>query len=289
MPAPKLPGRRNYSLSFLPFTALPACLLGVYVMYYSGVSKVYWLTNFIAVGLGILLTISIQNKQKRLTSSQLTIAIGLSVVLLLLTLFGKGMYDVHRWIFVGGRNLNVGLIICPVLMILIFELDGFLKPFFWAVLITLILLIQPDASQVSAFSISATILLWSRGKSLLVRFFLLILTLTANLYTWGHLDNLEPVDYVERIVYLAGRISIYWQYAAFISLALLIAPFFILNAVETNLLSISMGLYFSIAILSAFIGNFPVIIMGYGISPIVGYFIGLNWLLRKNRGEHSTL
>jgi hypothetical protein len=31
------------------------------------------------------------------------------------------------------------------------------------------------------------------------------------------------------------------------------------------------------------LGNFPVIVMGYGVSPIIGYTIAQIWLLRLNK------
>lgn len=41
--------------------------------------------------------------------------------------------------------------------------------------------------------------------------------------------------------------------------------------------SICIGLYFAILLLSTLFGNFPVPLMGYGFSPIIGYFISIMW------------
>lgn len=38
-----------------------------------------------------------------------------------------------------------------------------------------------------------------------------------------------------------------------------------------------------IILISTLFGNFPVPLMGYGISPIVGYFISITWLIKSYR------
>ncbi|WP_259015985.1 hypothetical protein [Emticicia fluvialis] len=278
MSAIKFPGWRVFRRSLIP---LPACLFGAYIMYHTGVSKVFWLTNLAATILGILVTLFIQSRQKTFPARNLNLVAGLSVGFLLFTFFNKDMYGVHRWVFAGGLNLNAGLITCPVFLMLIFRQEGTLRPLLLFTIVTVILLMQPDASQVSAFSISAMLLLWSRCKLPLHKVLLILFVSAANLYTWLNLDGLAPVDYVERIVYLAGHISKFLQYTAIVLLALLAAPFFVHGTGSNSLLSFSLGVYFSITLLSAFIGNFPVIVMGYGLSPVIGYFIGLNQLLSK--------
>ena len=40
----------------------------------------------------------------------------------------------------------------------------------------------------------------------------------------------------------------------------------------------SLGFYCVLILLANLFGNFPVMVMGYGISPIIEYFIGSVWL-----------
>jgi len=213
----------------------------------------------------------------------LKITTAISVILLLLTFTNRGIDEVHRWLFVGGLNFNIGLIVCPVLLLLILDLNGFLKPFLLSTSISVILLLQPDASQVSAFSIAALFLLLGKSNNNLLKIFLVGLTLAFNTYTWVHLDGLQPVNYVERVVEMAGEISTYVKFMAFFSLALLPFPFFVSDNDRNRHLAIALGLYFCLSIAASFVGNFPVIIMGYGISPVIGYFMAINWLLLTKR------
>ncbi|WP_091547697.1 hypothetical protein [Alkaliphilus peptidifermentans] len=45
---------------------------------------------------------------------------------------------------------------------------------------------------------------------------------------------------------------------------------------------ITIILLFLTILISTLFGNFPVPLMGYGISPIIGYFIAITWLLKVN-------
>ena len=51
--------------------------------------------------------------------------------------------------------------------------------------------------------------------------------------------------------------------------------------VYVQLPSMCVGLYFIIILISTFWGNFPVPLMGYGISPIIDYFIAITWYAKS--------
>ncbi|GGD71647.1 hypothetical protein GCM10011514_39690 [Emticicia aquatilis] len=89
---------------------------------------------------------------------------------------------------------------------------------------------------------------------------------------WYNLDKLLPIDYVEGIVQLANKISFTYQLLAVLSLVLLLFPFFFYHK-ET--LAVALGTYYAFLLIATIFGNFPVMIMGYGVSPIIGYSIGL--------------
>ena len=72
---------------------------------------------------------------------------------------------------------------------------------------------------------------------------------------------------------------------ALFSLLLLITPF--IHYPKKNDVSISLGIYFLILLLATFFGHFPVMLMGYGVSPIIGYYIGLIWQINAYRDSVS--
>src|SRR5262249_39421121 len=114
-------------------------------------------------------------------------------------------------------------------------------------------------------------------------FALLLLSLIS--WAWMRPDPLEAVLNVEKIVGLALDQGGVWGVAAIGALILLPMPFLsiALNSAETtNLTARGLAIFFAIRLLAILAGNFPVPLVGYGASPIIGYFIALAWSSRKN-------
>jgi hypothetical protein len=65
-----------------------------------------------------------------------------------------------------------------------------------------------------------------------------------------------------------------------VALLLLPLPFFVVFRQHRDGFSLAFGVYIALISLSPFLGTFPVPIMGYGVSPIVGYFIALAFCVR---------
>lgn len=89
---------------------------------------------------------------------------------------------------------------------------------------------------------------------------------------------MPAVSYMEDILSLAWKISVVFGICSVLSLVLLPLPFFVLAGKENRTMAYSLGLYFFLILVATLFGNFPVMVMGYGISPIIGYFIGMVWL-----------
>jgi hypothetical protein len=95
------------------------------------------------------------------------------------------------------------------------------------------------------------------------------------------LDNLPAVAYVERIVSLSANMGLMWLILGVISLVMLPMPFILFPPKNLKLPSICVGLYYIIILVSTLFGNFPVPLMGYGISPIIGYYISITWYAKS--------
>lgn len=248
-------------------------------MAFSGVSSTLWISNLLCLSLVLTLAL-VSNKSVgfflELNYKWLTI---FSIGLLGLTFFEEGIGNVYRWISVSGLKFNVGGIVSPLLLVTLSKIRSMPVAGFIFGVITLLFLLQPDASQVTAFSISGSIVLLSRFHSKLFWSFILGLALMAIGFCWINLDNLPPVDYVEGIVGLSGELKEWYKILALILLVLIPLPFF--YGSPPDYLSMALGVYFYMGLISSFFGNFPVGIMGYGFSPILGYFIALTWLVRK--------
>lgn len=266
---------------FIPFVPLPATICGVYTMIYFDVPTHIWLLNLTFVCLGTFIALFFLKNPIRLNTIHPFIVLAVSIILLLGTFYDNGLMHVHRWLSFNSLQINIGLIVSPLLLIQISRITNCTIAITWSVITTLIFVLQPDASLVSAFSISMGILLFRKHKARLINLSFLFFSLLMIGYSWYNLDHLEPVSYVESIVDLTKEISMALFFASMISLLLLIIPFIYPYAKKDDL-SIALGIYFFILLLSTFFGHFPVMLMGYGISPIIGYFIGLIWQINAN-------
>lgn len=262
---------------------LPAVLTGTLAMVSYGVTPGIWIQNILIWLLGTVsgAVFLIRNKGNQFNRGSLLIAIVIVGFLVLPFLFA-GLDGVHRWITFGPVNIYVASILLPLLLIYLwkFALNNREYHAIGLIFLTLlILLFQPDAGQLTAFACATAILFRKiiRHWGLKIFAFTVIAALTAG--SWVYLDDLAPVPYVEDILLLVADLGIVWLIFGILSLLLLLVPFFFNG--KRNQISLSLGIYFLMTIIVTFFGNFPVPIMGYGISPIVGYLIAVTWL-KKN-------
>jgi len=266
------------------FLMFPAIFIGTLAMVSYGVPSSIWIQNIIIWIVGTVLgsVFIIKNREKNVINSHSRHTI-ISVALLVLPFFFNGLDGIHRWLTFGPINLYLASIILPLLIILLWELASNNREHyvFGLTFITLVLLLfHPDAGQLTAFACATVIILWKKISNRMIK--LLCITLTAALVTvsWVFLDDLEPVPYVEDIIFLVADLGNVWFITGILSLILLLSPFFFYG--KKSIVSLSLGVYFLTMMIVTLIGNFPMPIMGYGISPIIGYFISIT-LLNKNK------
>jgi cell division protein FtsW (lipid II flippase) len=272
-------------LNFIPLiTAAPSVIIGVIVMHLQGVAAATVGQNIVCLLIGGLISsfvVSREEKMKGINTERVTIFI--TVILLFLTLINSGMKGVHRWISLGPIKFYVASIVLPIMIIKLWRLLVNGKqwaPITITIIVSLVLLRQPDASQLTAFIIPMSILIWNKTRNKVLRFSIAGLLLIMTVVSWMYLDALPPVSYVEEILSLAANIGIIWLVLGVISLIILPLPFIIFPQKNSKLLSRCIGIYFIIILISTQFGNFPIPLMGYGISPIIGYFIAITWLVK---------
>lgn len=148
--------------------------------------------------------------------------------------------------------------------------------------VSILLALQPDASQTTGFVVPMILLLLDKADKSVIRYSVSILISVIPLISWIYIDSLPPIAYVEGIIMMVKNLGTVWLLIGIYSLALLPLPFIILPSKCYRLISFCLGLYFIIILISTVFGNFPVPLMGYGISPIIGYFIAITWFLEVN-------
>lgn len=274
---------RKYLLNYIPIiTMLPAIIIGAIAMHLNNISTSIYIQNILCfVILGSICCFLLKIKCEFFETKSITVII-ISIIALLVTFINSGIGEVHRWVSVGPIRLYVSVIVLPIIIISLWSLlrkENLIIAIVSIVCVSIILTLQPDASMMTAFSITSIILLWNKIKK--IPCFLLIAFLGGlTIFTWIFLDGLAPVAYVEGIFKLVSDMGMIWFVLGIISLTIMIIPFLIFPPKKNKILSICFGIYFITILTSTVFGNFPIPLMGYGVSPIIGYFISITWFIK---------
>ncbi|HEY0016141.1 MAG TPA: hypothetical protein VGC13_07465 [Longimicrobium sp.] len=282
----------NPRAAALPYllAPVPALVVGVLIMRMSDVPAVVWGQNLAAWAVGALLCLGFARPRASTSrGTGLAVVAVLTVAALAATLLAPGVDGVHRWLPLGPVRLHTAAVLLPLLLV---ALQGLSRARGWwlsalvALGVAAVLLLQPDAAQATAFAAAALVLLLpGAGRDPLRLAGMLALPVLAGL-SWLRRDPLAPVPHVEEIVGLAAGLGAGWAVAAVVSLLVLPLPFLLAARGVARQASLALGAYVAVTVLAAFVGVFPVPVMGYGVSPILGYFAGAALLLRTApRGE----
>lgn len=260
---------------------LPALTIGLLVMARDGLPPGIWLGNLVAALVGVLVVVFAGRPQ---TSTEPTfhrvrwLAAG-SVVVLGATLIAPGVEDVHRWLPLGPLQLHVGAVVLPLVLVFLGDLG-----LSWSVGLSvptlIVLALQPDAAQAVAFAAG-----WSTltvlGRHRKVAGPIVVVTLLAVVSALRP-DPLQPIPHVEGIVGLATEQGPVWGVVGLFSLCLL--PLGFLPGLNRRI-GWALAVYMGCTLLAAWIGPFPVPILGYGMSPILGYYLAVA-AVRRTPSRH---
>jgi cell division protein FtsW (lipid II flippase) len=272
--------------------ALPS-LLGFSVMFFGGAPPQRWLTHLLALALGMA-AFGIVSEASRRVRETWTFASVFLVALVAATLADAGIEGVYRWQRLGPLQLHPSALLSPCILVIAVVL-GPKRPRLAALaLVTtqLVHLLQPDAGQATAFGVAGLIVLWPRGT--LGRLAGVALLGCAAL-TWLRFDPLPPAPYVEDIVHRAFELSPAIGVLSSASLAVFaLTPLASARAqAGSQLPRRALTAYFAGTALVPVFGEFPVPLLGYGPSPLVGAFLGLSLLRvaerRMSKGSPSSL
>ncbi|PPK79666.1 hypothetical protein BXY41_109145 [Lacrimispora xylanisolvens] len=260
---------------------IPSIAIGVLAMYQNHVPFAIWGQN---IGCLILMSVIsyllITHKSNIAGNRYNQLLLPAAICALVLPFANQGMEGVHRWISIGAVKLNVAMIVLPMILLELYQvlkIRGLTYAGVSAFIILLVLFFQPDASQLTGFAIPVMIMLSLNTRSKKIRFLITGVSVLFIVLSWIRLDHLPPVNYVERILGMVADMGWIWFVSGVISLAILPAPFLLLPPKNAVSVSRYIGCYYIVILLSTLFGNFPVPLMGYGISPIVGYYLSLTW------------
>lgn len=245
----------------------PAIALGVLAMIWSGVSPALWGQQLAAWAALSLLAHPLRRTFWRIPE---TVWMILLLILLASSLLGAEIEGARRWLDMGFLNINVSMLILPALLTV---LDHARYPHPLILSAAIVLCFQPDLSQLTAMSLAVLPLLWQNKEKrlwttgILVAFGLLVFICMGTSVT------LEPVPYCEGILALLSAKSPILYAAGCAALAAIPAGLLYryFRQGKTGLLSIA--IYYAVSMLFILSGDYPVPFMGFGLSPIAGYYL----------------
>jgi cell division protein FtsW (lipid II flippase) len=289
-------GNRSVTRTLLMLLApLPALLVGVLLMRHTDVSAAIW-GQQLGAGTILLIVCGVASVAARNPSRSRAwpgmLAGSGGLLLLLATLLHSGVDGVRRWVAAGPLQLHAAFIVLPVLIIILggmLRRDA-LRNATWALPIALgvvagVLVLQPDASQASAFATAVAIILVQRTPAHWGHWVAIGIVSVAAVLAFTRPDPLDAVPHVEGIVGLAVNAGAPWLIAAVFSLLLLPMPFvvFALTHHDRRRESLALAVYYIVLCMASLVAPFPVPVLGFGLSPIMGYFAALGWVMRSDR------
>lgn len=260
---------------------IPSIAIGALAMYQNHVPFAIWGQNIGCLVLMSVISLFMITRKFNNTGNRYNqLLLPAAIIALILTFANQGMEGVHRWISIGAVKLNVAMIVLPMILLELYQvlkIRGLTYTGVCAFIILLVLFFQPDASQLTGFAIPVMIMLSLNTGSKKIRLLITGVSVLFIALSWIRLDHLPPVNYVEKILMMVADMGGIWFVLGIISLAILPAPFILLPPKNAVSVSRYIGCYYIVILLSTLFGNFPVPLMGYGISPIVGYYLSLTW------------
>ena len=260
--------RKNVEILALLLAPVPALTVGASVMRGGGIATGIWILNVTAAVVGLSLASAALAWPKIVSGSRGFVPWLLLVGLALLgaTLLAPDTEGVHRWIPLGPVRIHAGALLLPPLLVALWE-ASWVTSAIVALVVLLVLLLQPDAAQAAAFCAAWVGMAgvrrgWKAPPVIIVSFLVAAACLLRR-------DPLEPVPHVEGIVGMAASQGSILAAAALLSLAALPLAFVLFLERPVGIV---LALYTVGTLSAAWLGNYPVPILGYGVSPVLGYY-----------------
>lgn len=253
-----------------------------------------WAVHLIALLLAVALHFLLLRLPPRVTKFGLVLPL-VCLFLMAMTLAAHGLEGVRRWVSVGPLLVHLSSLLGPLLLVACAMVARSHPTYSVLLLLSAqtLHLLQPDAGQATAFGVAALFapISASRTISASVKFVLLVSVCGA----WFLPDPLGPMPFVEDILHRAFSIGILAGSSAILGLLLYAVSPLCASTSETRgvtRLRQMLASYFALTAVVTTFGEFPVPLLGYGPSPLIGAFLGMAMLLRAERvliTEASTL
>ena len=236
--------KNKFKYFIILIVTLPAVIIGAIAMSMHNIPSIYIVLNIIYLLTGWLISCYAISKKAKTRKNRFygVFIIILILVLYALTFMDSGLEGIHRWISPGPISLYISSIFAPILIIELWKLlesKNDLLAGVITVVAAIMLVLQPDASQLTAFAIPMILILFCKSKNRIFSCFIISILIFLVITSWIFLDSLTAVIYVEEIVGLVMDMGMIWFILGILSLILLPMPFLLLPTARERTLPIA--------------------------------------------------
>jgi hypothetical protein len=244
-----------------------------------GVGTGSWARNLVAWGVGAAAAWAIAKRPGVLPAFLLAAPVALAG-----TLLNAPQDGVHRWIDLGPLHVNAAAVLLPAAVVALAAVAE--RRWSWlAAAATLgLLVVQPDASQATAFGAGMIVVLASLRAGAALRAGGIAATVLAVVAAWLRPDPLLPVPEVEEIVGVAWAWSPLVAVVAVVLLAATVLwPLRRAAPDGPRTAALALTACCAVAAVAPALGAFPVPLVGVGMSPVLGFWLGAGALAAAAR------
>jgi len=189
----------------------------------------------------------------------------------------------RRWLRIGPVLIHPASLLGSVLLLALVRAPGDTLCAMFSGVAVLCFGLGNDGAASLAFALGLGALLLGEQKHWKTLLPLCMLALGLAAWGWTRPDSLAPVGYVEEIIGRSAMVSMPLGVAAACLLALL--PLSFLAAAGRNARRRSVGyalagFWLGLAV-AGLVGNYPVPLLGYGASPVIGWALAMGMLLNS--------
>jgi len=245
------------------------------VLNFAGVSRITWLTHVLLICAACFLisTGKLLDPWIRVTKPAHVI-LSVTVACLASTLLAEGPGP-QRWISIGSFNLYMAPLLLPSLIAAcskFFQSDNLSQSLPVSALLctSVILAIQPDASQALALLVGLLVLFFGNNILTPVSFSALIVAALTTGLAFGSPDPLQPVPHVEEVFALALNQSLLAGLLIVLSAVIFVTSLFALSFKGPRWLA-PIGAYYTVLFGCSVAGLTPAPLIGFGAGPLLGF------------------
>lgn len=272
---------RNFAL-FLP---LPALITSLFIFQLAEAGRGIYLQQIIVATIAFLACFWITRRHKtsnsatteKRTRNYLFIALALLCLPLLLTLIKHDPSLPQRLLKLGGVRIYLAACLLPVCLFLVNAIARTASQrttlISVSALLLLTLALHTDAAQATAFAIVLLLIMSRSGCSLVQLGFLTITSIASLTLAWTNEPAISPVNYVEGVIQLASNHhAIAGIWSSLVTLALPAGLAWIAWKRQQPGIAAA-ALYYLLISGFAYAQLTPMPLLGFGASPIIGYFL----------------